>query len=113
MEDKKSWKNLHENLVEHDDKEEKEAKYDAEAKERYENPGFYAYISNSPAEYSDPDPPYELRTITISYLCTQCGYSEFSSYGDADRYLQENPDGIPETCGGCNTALEGSVVTFE
>ena len=54
-----------------------------------------------------------LRTITIAYLCTQCGYSEFSSYGDADRYLQENPDGIPEICGGCNTALQGTVVTFE
>ena len=42
----------------------KESKYDVEAKERYENPGFYAYISNSPAQYSDPDPPYRLRSIT-------------------------------------------------
>ena len=114
MEDKKSWENPHDSLVEHDDMEElQEAKYDVEAKERHENPGFYAYINNSTAEYTDPEPQYTLRSITIAYLCTDCGYSEFSSYGDADRYLQENPDGIPEKCEGCNIDLQGSVVTFE
>ena len=99
-------------MVDNDGMEElKESKYDVEAKERYENPGFYAYINNSPAQYTDPEP--QLRIITIACLCTQCGYSEFSSYGDADRYLQENPDGVPEKCEGCNIELQGSVVTFE
>ena len=113
LEDKTAWKNLNVKVEPDYVEELKEAQYNVEAKERHENPGFYAYINNSPAEYTDPDTQDRLRIITIAYLCTSCGYSEFSSYGDGDRYLQENPDGIPEKCEGCNTTLQGSVVYFE